>query len=79
MPGQTLLIRMFSGASSVASVLANPMTPVRAILDNISPSTGCLTDTEVRFMIRPPPRVRMLGTTARVKLMVLIRFKFTAS
>src|ERR1039457_6700734 len=52
-PGQTLFTRTFDGPYSLASVFTRPLTPARMELERISPSTGCLTETEVIAIKRP--------------------------
>ncbi|MNL87223.1 hypothetical protein D3C87_2162750 [compost metagenome] len=57
-PGASELIRMPSGASSVASVLNSALTPARKTFERIRPPIGCLIETELTPTMRPPPLAR---------------------
>ena len=77
-PGITLFTVMPEEATSLASVLANPVTAARTAFDRMRPSIGCFTATEVMLMIRPHPAFFIAGSTARVRFRTLLRFCSTA-
>jgi hypothetical protein len=64
-PTFTLFTRMFSGASWIANVLVNDRQAARLTLVAKNVGSGYLPYTALMLMIRPPPRARMWGTTAR--------------
>ena len=70
---------MLKGATSFASVRANPVTAARTLLDRMRLSTGCFTAIDVTLMMRPQRRSFIPGSTARVNSTTLSRFCRTAS
>src|SRR6478609_9410128 len=78
-PGQTLLMRMFFGANSVAIVLERPITAVRAVFESARCAIGCLTEVETMLVMLPPPRASRWGIAARERRRVLIRLRLIAS
>src|SRR4051812_9849397 len=70
---------MPKGATSFASVRANPVTAARTLFERMGLSTGCFTAIDVTLMMRPHRRSFIFGSTARVSSTTLIRFWRTAS
>jgi hypothetical protein len=77
-PGCTELTVTPCGATSVASVFRNPVTPARAVLDRMSEAAGWRTVIDVMATTRPQPRPTMAGTAARHMATVDIRFSSRA-
>src|SRR4051794_11415295 len=63
-PGHTVLMVMPSSKTSVAAVLAQAHSPVRAALDIDRLGIGCLIDDDVIRHTRPQWRARMWGTAS---------------
>src|SRR5690554_871786 len=78
-PGSTLFTVMPNGATSLASLRANPVTAARTLFERMSPSTGCFTAMDVMLMMRPQRRCFIPGSTPRTRFSTLSRLRRIAA